>query len=114
MSLLCKKKEAKFDENRLYYITGRRKRFLKIAGNRFGLDELEAEFQKIGITAVCGGSDNKLMVAVTQPNDTVKASEFLKSTWHLLKNQYKIIQIEKIPRSESGKVLYSKIFSEIK
>ena len=105
---------AKFDENRLYYITGRRKRFLKIAGNRFGLDELEAEFQKIGITAVCGGSDNKLMVAVTQPNDTVKASEFLKSTWHLLKNQYKIIQIEKIPRSESGKVLYSKIFSEIK
>lgn len=104
---------AKFDDNRLFYITGRLKRFLKIAGNRFGLDELEAEFQKIGITAVCGGSDNKLLVAVTQTEDILKASDFLKSTWHLMKNQYKIIQIEKIPRSESGKILYSKIFAEI-
>lgn len=104
---------AKFDENRLYYITGRRKRFLKIAGNRFGLDELEAEYRNNGITAVCGGSDSKLLVAVTQTEDVRKASDFLKNTWHLMRNQYKIIQIEKIPRSESGKILYAEIFSSV-
>ena len=102
---------AKYDDNQLLYITGRLKRFLKIAGNRFGLDELEAEYQKIGITAVCGGSDNKLMVAVLNAEDIPKAADFLKNSWHLMRNQYKIVQIEKIPRSQSGKILYHEIFA---
>ena len=52
-------------------------------------------------------------VAIDFSEDVRKASDFLKNTWHLMRNQYKIIQIEKIPRSESGKILYAEIFSSV-
>lgn len=101
---------AKFDSNGLFYITGRLKRFLKIAGNRFGLDELESQFNKAGIFAICGGTDGKLLVAVTSANDVQPAADFLKNTWHLMKKQYRVIHTPKIPRTESGKILYAELF----
>lgn len=101
---------AKKDEKGLFYITGRLKRFLKIAGNRFGLDELEEQFHKARIHAVCGGSDHKLMVAITDPSLKPTAEAFLKSTWRLTRNQYKVLVVERIPRSETGKVLYAELF----
>ena len=103
---------AKFDENGLYYITGRKKRFLKIAGNRFALDELESLFQQNNIPAVCGGVDTKLIVAVTDDQYITPAATFLKSTWKLQKSQYKIIVVKHIPRSETGKILYAKLFED--
>ncbi|MCQ2364091.1 MAG: AMP-binding protein [Akkermansia sp.] len=102
---------AKRDENGLYYITGRLKRFLKIAGNRFGLDELESYFSRLGIETVCGGSDGRLLIAITHPEDKDAVAAALKDTWHLLKSQYRIISIERIPRSATGKILYQEIFS---
>lgn len=102
---------AKFDSNGLFYITGRLKRFLKIAGNRFGLDELESQFNKAGIFAVCGGTDGKLLVAVTSANDVQPAADFLKNTWHLMKKQYRVIHVPEIPRAESGKILYAELFN---
>lgn len=101
---------AKRDANHLYYITGRLKRFLKIAGNRFGLDELEAHFNRLGIEAVCGGHDGKLLVAVTQQEHKATIAAALKETWHLMKNQYKITVIDSIPHSATGKILYQNIF----
>lgn len=102
---------ARMDENGLFYITGRLKRFLKIAGNRFSLDELEARFLEQGIQAVCGGTDARLLVAITDPEHKNTASHFLKNSWHLLKNQYEICVVDSIPRNQAGKVLYSQLFS---
>lgn len=102
---------ATVNEQGLYYITGRLKRFLKIAGNRFGLDELEAHFHTLGIEAVCGGSDGKMLIAVTQESQKEAVSATLKSTWHLLRNQYRIIVVDSIPRSATGKILYQQLFS---
>ena len=101
---------AKRDEQGLFYITGRLKRFLKIAGNRFALDELEEQFLRRGIHAVCGGTDNRLLVAVTEETSKKEAEGFLKSTWHLMKTQYRVFVVESIPRSETGKVLYEELF----
>lgn len=101
---------AKRDINGLYYITGRLKRFLKIAGNRFGLDELEAHFNRLGVEAVCGGQDSKLLIAVTKAEHKEIIAATLKETWHLMKNQYRIILIDSIPRSATGKILYQDIF----
>lgn len=102
---------ARMDENGLFYITGRLKRFLKIAGNRFSLDELEARFLEQGIQAVCGGTDSRLLVAITNPEHKKTASQFLKDSWHLMKNQYEIRIVDSIPRNQAGKVLYSQLFN---
>lgn len=101
---------AKVDSSGLYYITGRLKRFLKIAGNRFGLDELDSLFQNMGIEAVCGGDDTKLLVAITDESHKPAVAAYLKNTWHLMRTQYKIMVVSSIPRSSTGKILYSEIF----
>src|SRR2546427_12575 len=56
---------AKQDEDGFFYITGRMKRFLKLFGQRFNLDEIEAALrQKTGDSVVCFGSDDNMFVAV--------------------------------------------------
>ncbi len=101
---------ARVDENGLYYIIGRLKRFIKISGNRFGLDELDAIFQGMGIEAVCGGHDGKLQIAITNEANKSLVAGYLKDTWHLMRNQYTIKIVEEIPRSSTGKILYSQLF----
>lgn len=103
---------AKRGADGLYYITGRLKRFLKIAGNRFGLDELETHFNRMGIEAVCGGQDNKLLIAITHAEHKEAVALSLKDTWHLMKNQYRISIIDAIPRSATGKIIYQEVFRQ--
>ncbi len=103
---------AKFDTEGLFYITGRLKRFLKIAGNRFSLDELDAHFKRMGIEAVCGGNDGKLQVAITDMRQQAAVSAYLKNTWHLMRTQFKVVPVENIPRSATGKILYAEIFGQ--
>lgn len=102
---------ARRDADGYYYITGRMKRFLKIAGNRFGLDELERRFAEEGIDAVCGGTDGRLLVAVTDEAQKKPAAAFLKNTWHLMRNQYEVRVVARIPRSATGKILYAELFA---
>lgn len=102
---------AKRDAEGFYYITGRLKRFLKIAGNRFGLDELERQLAKQGIEVVCGGSDGRLQVAITDAAAKKATADYLKATWHLLRNQYEIRVVDSIPRSSTGKIFYGELFA---
>ena len=102
---------ARVDSDGLYYIVGRLKRFIKISGNRFGLDEMDSIFQSMGIEAVCGGGDGKLQIAITNEADKQHIAGYLKETWHLMRNQYTIKVVDSIPRSSTGKILYSQLFS---
>lgn len=101
---------AYVDTDGLYYITGRLKRFLKIAGNRFSLDELETHFLSKGVQCVCGGKDGKLLIAITDADKKDFVTQYIKNTWHLLRHQYNVSIIESIPRSSTGKILYQNIF----
>lgn len=98
------------EEGGIYRIVGRKKRFLKIAGNRFSLDELDFLFRRQGIEAVCGGADDKLEVVITDASQKSAAAAYLKDTWHLMRTQFKIRVVERIPRSATGKVLYGELF----
>ncbi len=101
---------ARCDEDGYYYITGRLNRFLKIAGNRFGLDEIEAYLRKRGISAYCGGVDDRLIVVIEKEDDMMLVAKVLKSKWKLSRKQYQVEILDCIPRSESGKVLYAQLF----
>jgi acyl-coenzyme A synthetase/AMP-(fatty) acid ligase len=59
---------AKRDVDGFYYIVGRKKRFLKLFGNRINLDELEAILNRKGYECVCSGIDDRLKIYVTDEN----------------------------------------------
>ena len=67
---------AKYDENGLYYIVGRKSRFLKIFGNRIGLDDVENVINASGYSVICGGTD-KLMIVMTRQKGCKDAIETL-------------------------------------
>lgn len=105
---------AKRDADGFYYIVGRKKRFLKLYGNRVNLDEVEGLLQKEGFNCVCAGVDEHMKIYTTEP-DTEKHKEILQYLSHTLgfvQKSFEVIYISEIPRNEAGKVLYSALGNE--
>jgi acyl-coenzyme A synthetase/AMP-(fatty) acid ligase len=98
---------AKRDEDGFYYIVGRKKRFLKLFGNRINLDEMEGLLKKKGYDCVCSGNDDKLKIYVTSNNDAKEIVSYISSTIGIHPSAFEVKFIEEIQRNESGKVMYS-------
>jgi len=103
---------AQWDEDGYVYITGRMKRFIKIAGNRIGLDDVEARLKSHGVDAVCGGKDDILAVAVTS-EQTQDIIQILSNELKLHFSLIRVIVVSEIPRNEAGKIQYSQLFKGI-
>lgn len=104
---------AKYDADHFVYITGRLKRFIKMTGNRIGLDDVERALKKHGIDAVCGGRDDLLCVALPRKEDREETvGTLLSSEFKLHYSMYRIKHVDAIPRNDSGKILYTKLFEE--
>ena len=98
-----------FDDDKFYYIVGRKSRIIKIYGNRFNLDDIEEQLLKKNIHVACKNFNDKLTVFSTKKYTKKK----------LLKNIYKIIPLSKInidiqfiikiPRHSNGKIDYKNI-----
>ena len=91
-----------------YYIVGRKKRFLKIFGNRVNLDEterlLKGEFPNCDFA--CAGVDDRMSVFVTDEKIKDVVLPFLTDKLKFHASAFKVCFINAIPRNESGKVLY--------
>ena len=100
---------AKRDVDGFYYIVGRKKRFLKIFGNRVNLDETERLLMDITTECACTGNDDKIIVYTT---DNLKIDEiraYISSKIGLHHSAFSIEYIESIPKNSSGKTLYSEL-----
>ncbi|MCQ2523867.1 MAG: AMP-binding protein [Lachnospiraceae bacterium] len=99
---------AKFDSDGFYYIVGRKKRFLKVFGNRVNLDEVDRivkeYFENIDCTSA--GEDDHLIMFITDETKLSEVRRWLASTTHLSESAFEVRFIESIPRNEAGKVLY--------
>ncbi|MBQ8172197.1 MAG: AMP-binding protein [Oscillospiraceae bacterium] len=102
---------AKRDADGFYTIVGRKKRFLKLFGNRVNLDEAEAMLNKEGYKCVCAGRDDLMKIYIEQCDAAASknATEYISGRLGLHHSAFKTIAIDTIPRSESGKVMYSKL-----
>lgn len=98
---------AKRDADGFYYIVGRKKRFLKLFGSRVNLDEVEGLLKREGISCACTGVDDRLDVYITDESRAEDARRFIKEHTAINPNGFQVYVIEEIPRSDSGKVLYS-------
>lgn len=99
---------AKRDEDGYYYVVGRKKRFLKIYGNRVNLVEIEDLLCKAGYETACVGEDDHMLIYTTS-EDTDGVVNFISEKTGLNRVAFTAIHIDAIPHNDSGKVLYSEL-----
>jgi len=111
---------ARVDADGYYYIVGRKKRFLKIYGNRVNLDETECLIlaQFADLDCACCGIDDKMYIFIVytelQDEDKIKEhkaiiSKFITKITNINNRAYSIKVIKDIPKNEAGKKLYKEL-----
>jgi acyl-coenzyme A synthetase/AMP-(fatty) acid ligase len=105
---------AKRDEDGFYYIVGRKKRFLKIYGNRVNLDECERMIQGHyeGLECACVGEDDHMEIYVTDSGRTQDVAEYISAKTGLNKKAFTVSYLSQIPKNESGKKQYNALHKE--
>lgn len=102
---------AQFDDDGYYYIVGRKKRFLKIYGNRVNLDEIDrlikARFDSIDCASA--GVDDHMYIFVTDESIVDDVKEFVISKTKLNPVAFKAVVISEIPKNDAGKTLYKEL-----
>lgn len=102
---------AECDKDGFYFIVGRKKRFLKIFGNRVNLDEIDRLIQSQfnNIECASAGVDDKMYVFVTDDSYGDDIKKFLSEKTKLNSSAFSIKKIDIIPRNESGKLQYKEL-----
>ena len=102
---------AYFDEDGCYFIVGRMGRFLKLFGMRVGLDECESIIKGRfpGLECACVGTDEKMLVYLTDESYKDRVKEELVARLRLVASSFEVRGIAEIPKNEAGKTLYAKL-----
>lgn len=102
---------ARRDADGFYYIVGRRKRFLKIFGNRVNLDEIDrmVEMQFGHMDCASAGVDDNLYIFVTDASCLRDVEEYVADKTGFAARAIHGVAVDQIPRNDSGKVLYREL-----
>ncbi|MCQ2416650.1 MAG: AMP-binding protein [Oscillospiraceae bacterium] len=101
---------AQFDEDGYYYIVGRKKRFLKIYGNRVNLDEVDRLVQgKFHVDFASSGVDDHMYLFVTDEQYAASVRDFVIAKTKLNPAAFKVQVIDEIPKNDAGKTLYKEL-----
>lgn len=99
---------AKRDADGYYYIVGRKKRFLKIYGNRVNLDEIDrmikSEFNFIDCAS--SGIDDHMYIFITDEDLKKRVKQFICEKTKLNQAAFTIIVVDDIPKNDAGKIMY--------
>lgn len=108
------------DEEGYFYITGRKKRFIKLQGKRISLDQIQdvltedlpdAKAGKLDI-AVTGEDDKEIAVWIAGADEAAFAPEIQKifeEKWAIRGRMVAVKKIDRIPRNSSGKIIYKEL-----
>ena len=99
---------GKLDEDEFIYIIGRKKRFIKIAGSRFNLDDIEMALeQEFENNFMLIGSDENLIVCYLKENyDLEIIYSFLQDRYNLNRTFIRLELIDEILTTSNGKKDY--------
>lgn len=98
---------AKRDSDNFYYIVGRKKRFIKIFGNRVNLDETERLLKSIISDSACTGVDDHMIIYISDISRIDEVRNFISSKTGIHHSAFSVRHIEAIPKNASGKTIYS-------
>lgn len=104
---------ARKDSDGFVYIVGRKKRFLKIFGNRVNLDEVEAQLKTITADVACGGSDDRLIVFIEEEAQKGIIKKALVDNIQLHPSAFRIMVVDHIPKNSAGKILYAELNKKV-
>jgi len=95
------------DEDGFFYITGRLKRFLKLFGRRFSLDEIEELIVRQADCGVaCYGTDDHLIIAVDSCASQRRVAEVMTSVLKVHGSAFRVIPLDSLPLLPNGKQYY--------
>lgn len=101
---------AQFDEDGYYYIVGRKKRFLKIYGNRVNLDEIERLVKgRFEIEVASAGVDDHLYLFVLDETMLEPVKNFVVEKTGLNPAAFHVKVLQEIPKNDSGKIQYREL-----
>ena len=99
-----------FDNEKFIYITGRKKRIVKILGYRIELDELEKLIGiKLHIKCAITSENEKIYVFVENISEIDIVLVYLNEKMHFLCSIFEVRYTPYIPLSKNGKVQYSSL-----
>ena len=101
---------GRLDAEGFLYLTGRAKRFAKIAGYRLGLDEIEQELFSVCPVA-CLDLGEKIAVAHEQEHEAALKARVreLAETYKIPSSSFALRTVAQIPRGASGKIDYARL-----
>ena len=102
---------AQVDEDGYYTIVGRKKRFLKLFGNRVNLDEVERMLKAAfpDGECACGGKDDHLMIFSTSEKELPAMRQWLSEKTGLNQSGFATLHLDAIPKNDAGKTLYREL-----
>jgi acyl-coenzyme A synthetase/AMP-(fatty) acid ligase len=103
------------DEDGYFYVTARLKRFVKLAGNRMGLDEIETFLQaELGVPIAVGGRDERMVIWLE-----TSGGEAADSTKQLIAEKFgihhslcRLRTVDQLPLLPSGKKDYAALMAD--
>lgn len=102
---------AVMDETGAIYLQGRIRRFVKMAGVRINLDDIEQlvteEFPQIA--CACAGKDNDLHLFVTGKPDPTQLKRLVSRKLNVSHILIQVIDCDQLPRKSNGKVDYQEL-----
>ena len=98
---------AKRDSDNFYYIVGRKKRFLKLFGNRVNLDETERLVKNLILDCACTGFDDRLVVYITEVGREEEINQYLSSKMLIHRSAIIVRHLDSIPKNSWGKTIYT-------
>lgn len=103
------------DSDGYYFIKGRRKRFIKLFGNRISLSDVDRLLYEHGFEVICAGRDN--CVEIFSINIDIEKANLIKTlvvdALRVARSAVSVYSIKEFPRSDSGKVQYGELSSEL-
>ncbi len=101
---------AEFDEDGYVSIVGRLKRYIKMAGHRISLDEIDTMLMdELNILGVSVGTDDHLTIFVTDEKERALAADFVRRKISAARAGFRVVTIPAFPRNEGGKILYAEL-----
>ncbi len=105
------------DDDGYFTLHGRLKRFIKVFGNRIGLDEVEAQLREKGFDVAVTGRDELLVIAVrnSQPNQQDQEALITEasSSYRLHHSAIRVMAVESFPMSSAGKIQYAELLNAL-
>ena len=101
---------AEWDGDGCLYITGRLKRFIKIAGHRISLDEIDEQIMNdVHIRCVSSGTDDRLVIFVLSEEDKAAVQDYIRQKISVVRSAFRVEVIDAFPTNEAGKLLYGEL-----